>query len=120
SEPRAASVVELGLDTPDEEEILPFWLALYGLSPDEAKDGEVVDPNGNLPTIWFQKTDPHDVPKQRFHLDVWVPVDEAEQRIEAVLAAGGTLVSDDAAPSFWVLADPQGNKTCICTNQSRT
>ena len=34
-------------------------------------------------------------------------------------SVGGTLVSDEDAPSFWVLADPQGNKVCLCTWQDR-
>ena len=41
------------------------------------------------------------------------------ERIDAALAAGGTLVSDAEAPSFWVLADPQGNRACLCTWQDR-
>src|SRR5690606_24850368 len=117
--PDAVSVVELGLDTPDADEIRPFWQAMYGLSDGDVREGEVVDPKGTLPTLWFQQTEPHEVPKQRFHLDVWVPHDEADQRREAVLAAGGTLVSDEEAPAFWVFADAQGNRACICTNQSR-
>jgi 4a-hydroxytetrahydrobiopterin dehydratase len=42
----------------------------------------------------------------------------AEQRIAAALAAGGTMVSDAEAPAFTVLADPEGNKVCVCTWQS--
>ncbi|MEE3920159.1 VOC family protein [Micromonospora sp. BRA006-A] len=34
-------------------------------------------------------------------------------------AGGGTLVSDAEAPSFWVLADPDGNRVCLCTWQQR-
>ena len=49
-----------------------------------------------------------------------MPVDLAAQRIEAAVAAGGSLVSDAEAPSFWVLADPQGNRVCVCTVQART
>jgi 4a-hydroxytetrahydrobiopterin dehydratase len=48
-----------------------------------------------------------------------VPHDVAEARIAAALAAGGTLVSDAEAPSYWVLADADGNKACICTWQDR-
>ena len=29
-----------------------------------------------------------------------------------------TLVSDEHAPSFTVIADPEGNKACVCTWQS--
>jgi pterin-4a-carbinolamine dehydratase len=41
------------------------------------------------------------------------------ERIDAALAAGGTLVSYAEAPSFWVLAGPQGNRACLCTWQDR-
>ena len=37
----------------------------------------------------------------------------------ALEAAGGTLVSDEHAPSYVVLADAQGNRACICTSASR-
>jgi len=40
-------------------------------------------------------------------------------RIDAAIAAGGTLVSDAEAPSFWVLADPEGNRVCLCTWRER-
>ena len=35
------------------------------------------------------------------------------------VAAGGTVVSADEAPAFTVLADPQGNKVCLCTSEGR-
>jgi hypothetical protein len=25
-----------------------------------------------MPLLWFQETDEHETPRQRFHLDVWV------------------------------------------------
>ena len=56
-----------------------------------------------------------DASTQRFHIDLWVPEDVAEERIAAAIAAGGTLVSDADAPAFTVLADPDGNQTCVCT-----
>ena len=51
--------------------------------------------------------------RNRIHLDISVPHDEAQARIEAALKAGGTLVSDAHAPAFWVLADAEGNEACI-------
>lgn len=63
-----------------------------------------------------------DVPRpqrNRIHLDVDVPHDEAPARIAAALAAGGVLLSDGAAPAFWVLADTEGNEVCVCTWQGR-
>ena len=48
-----------------------------------------------------------------------VPHDEADARIAAALAAGGTLVSDDEARAFWVLADAEGYEACITTWEDR-
>jgi len=50
---------------------------------------------------------------------VWVDPSQVQPRIDAALAAGGSLVSDEEAPSFWVLADPDGNRMCLCTWQDR-
>ncbi|MFI7306488.1 4a-hydroxytetrahydrobiopterin dehydratase [Micromonospora aurantiaca] len=113
--------LELALDTPEHAVVLPFWRAVLawqapdGRGPD---DDEVRDPDGVLPTVWFQRSG-RDEPRQRWHPDVWVDPAEAEARIAAALAAGGTLVSDAEAPSFWVLADPDGNRVCLCTWQQR-
>ena len=57
--------------------------------------------------------------RNRIHVDVDVAHDGAQDRIDAALAAGGRLLSDYAAPAFWVLADPEGNEACICTWQGR-
>ena len=42
----------------------------------------------------------------------------AEQRIAAVLAAGGTVVDDSEAPSLIVLADQDGNRGVLCVAES--
>lgn len=118
AEPAALQTLEIGLDTSDAAAIKPFWRAVLGMQ-DSAQEDELVDPAGVLPTLWFQPTEPHDPPRQRFHLDIRVPPELAEQRVEAALAAGGTLVSDDRAPRFWVLADAEGNKACVCTCEGR-
>jgi len=115
-EPAALQVVDWGLDSWDRAQVLPFWRALLGYAEASGEDDELVDPAGRGdPTIWFQETDRHGTPRQRFHPDVWVPADQAQGRIDAALASGGTLVSDAEAPSYWVLADPEGNRACVCT-----
>ena len=73
------------------------------------------DPGGVGPGFWFQQMDEPRPQRNRIHLDVIVPEDEVDDRIEAALAAGGTLVSDAAARAFWILADPEGNEACLCT-----
>lgn len=120
ADPAVVSRVEVALDTWDAAEIKPFWAAVLGLteSPDYPMD--LFDPNGDLPPLWFQETDRHEEPRQRFHLDITVPPEVATQRIAAAVAAGGTVVDDEVAPRFVVLADPQGNKVCVCTHVGRS
>ena len=57
--------------------------------------------------------------RNRIHFDLTVAHDEAAARIEAALAAGGTLLSDAEAPAFWILGDADGNEICVCTWQGR-
>ncbi len=119
ADPGAVEIVELALDTADRDEIKPFWRAVLGYEDHPLHDGEVRDLHGIGPALWFQQTDPHDEPRQRFHLDVRVPPEVAGPRIAAALAAGGTLVTDEHAPAFIVLADAQGNKVCVTTGLGR-
>lgn len=119
ADPTATSVVEIALDTWDHEEIKPFWRAVLAMQDHPPYDEELRDPSGQQPTLWFQRTDRHDEPRQRFHLDVRVAPEVAQERIEAALAAGGTLVSDEHAPRYVVLADAQGNKACVTTGLDR-
>lgn len=116
-DPASLVVVELGLDTWAASQVQPFLTALLGGS---RNDREVVDPEGMAPTIWFQETEEHERPRQRWHLDVWVPPEQGPTRVDDVVAAGGRLVDDAAAPSFWVLEDAQGNRACVCTSADRT
>lgn len=110
---------ELGLDTPSAAGIAPFWAAVLAA---EHIDGDgyddVADPNGVLPLIWFQGSG-SEKPRQRWHPDIWVEVDQVQPRIDAAVAAGGRLVSDERAPRFWVLADAEDNRVCLCTWQGR-
>ncbi len=63
-----------------------------------------------------------DVPRRernRIHVDLFVPHDEAENRVRAALTAGGRLVSDANAPASWTLADPEGNEVDLATWMGR-
>ncbi|WP_199809990.1 4a-hydroxytetrahydrobiopterin dehydratase [Streptomyces sp. NRRL F-5126] len=118
--PERTCVLELGLDSADEAEIRPFWAALLHYDTFEAwGEIQIRDTTGRRPTIWFQPTGAHDVPRQRWHLDLRIPPEVVEGRIAAAIEAGGELVDDTAAPAFWVLADPQGNRACLTTWQGR-
>jgi len=113
-----AQVVELAIDAVDADRIRPFWAAVLDYRSDG--DGNLVDPRGVGAPVWFQQMDEPRTQRNRFHVDVSVPHDQAEARVAAALDAGGTLVSDRAARAFWVLADAEGNEACVCTWQDRS
>ena len=119
---RPVQMVELAIDTMDADLIRPFWKAVLAYV-DEPSDDEIpnalIDPVGQLPGIWFQQMDEPRTQRNRIHFDVTVAHDEAEARVQAALDAGGVLVSDEAARSFWILADAEGNEICVCTWQDR-
>ena len=113
ADPAALSDIEIALDTPDRDAIKPFWAAVLGLG-DAWAENEIRDDAADLPRLWFQDSGSSE-PRQRFHLDVTVPPEQAEARIRAAVEAGGTGVDDSNAPGFTVLADAQGNRACVCT-----
>ncbi|MBU2664155.1 4a-hydroxytetrahydrobiopterin dehydratase [Actinoplanes bogorensis] len=118
ADPASITVLELALDTARAKEIAPMWAALLTGSTEAQGRGtigdDVRDLTARVPILWFQETDQHDTPRQRFHLDVWVAPEEREARIAAAVAAGGVIVDDSQAPGFVVLADADGNKACVC------
>jgi 4a-hydroxytetrahydrobiopterin dehydratase len=117
--PRAVSTLELALDVPDADEVKPFWAAVLAYDP-RGDWPEIYDKGGRNNTLWFQEApDATGEVQQRFHLDIVVPREVAEERLQAALDAGGSLVTDEHAPAFWVLADKHGNKVCICTADGR-
>lgn len=117
--PREVSTLEVALDVPAYAEVKPFWAAVLGYD-DAPWPSEIVDHGGRNSTLWFQEAPgATGEVQQRFHLDIVVPRDVAEERVRAAVAAGGTLVSEDDVPAFWVLADKHGNKVCVCTADGR-
>jgi 4a-hydroxytetrahydrobiopterin dehydratase len=122
AEPRSVQVIEIGIDALDIAAIRPFWKAVLGYADEPGRPGPtdaLVDPFGEGPAVWFQQMDAPRPQRNRVHFDVSVPHDEAPQRIQAALAAGGTMSYDAEAPAFWVLADAEGNEACITTWQGR-
>lgn len=112
---RGVQGFEIAIDTMDLTAIRPFWKAVLGYVDEPGSHNALVDPLRQGPAFWFQQMDQPRTQRNRIHFDITVPHDEAQQRIDAAVAAGGTLVSDAAARSFWILADREGNEICICT-----
>jgi 4a-hydroxytetrahydrobiopterin dehydratase len=118
---RPVQMLEIAVDAMDIPAVRPFWKAVLGYvdEPGAGPEDALVDPAGQLPAVWFQQMDAPRPQRNRIHLDLDVAHDEAGRRIQAALQAGGVLVSDAAARSFWVLADVEGNEVCVCTWQDR-
>jgi 4a-hydroxytetrahydrobiopterin dehydratase len=120
--PRSVQVLEVAIDALDIAAVRPFWKAVLGYTDEPGRSGPedpLVDPVGQGPAVWFQQMDAPRPQRNRIHIDVSVPHDEAQRRIQATLAAGGVVVYDAEAPAFWVLADPEGNEACITTWEGR-
>ncbi|WP_298748060.1 VOC family protein [uncultured Serinicoccus sp.] len=115
--PHQVSALEIALDVLDAPAVEPFWAAVLGYETDG--EHQLRDAAGRLSPMWFQQMGEARPGRGRFHLDITVPHDVARQRVEAAVAAGGRLVTDEFAPSWWVLADAEGNEVCVCTWQGR-
>jgi 4a-hydroxytetrahydrobiopterin dehydratase len=115
---RPVEMLELAIDAMDIAAIRPFWKAVLGYDSEPGHDGPtdaIIDPAGQLPAIWFQQMDKPREERNNIHVDVTVAHDEAEARVQAAIEAGGHLVDDSFARSFWILADAEGNEVCVCT-----
>jgi 4a-hydroxytetrahydrobiopterin dehydratase len=122
ADPASVSVIEFGLDTAYSATIAPVWAALLTGSTESQGRGcigdDIRDATGRVPILWFGDADEHETPRQRFHIEVYVAPEVAEQRIAAAVAAGGTVVDDSNAPSLTVIADQDGNKGIVCVDVS--
>ncbi|MDQ1635954.1 MAG: 4a-hydroxytetrahydrobiopterin dehydratase [Frankiaceae bacterium] len=121
ADPRSITAMELVLDTANAAALAPLWAVLLTGGLQAQGRGtigdDVRDTTSRVPILSFQDTDPHPTPRQRFHIDVQLPYDTAEQRIAAAVAAGAVVVDDSRAPWTTVIADPEGNKACVGTFQ---
>lgn len=121
--PGAPQVLEIAVDALEIPRVRPFWRAALDYVDGPTTEGDVTDlrdPRGIGAPVWFQQMSSPRPQRNRIHLDVWVARDQVDERLAAVLDAGGTLVSDASAPQFWVVADPEGNEICLCTPQGRS
>jgi 4a-hydroxytetrahydrobiopterin dehydratase len=117
ADPSAVQTVQVTVDALVIPEVVPFWRAVLGYDDRGDSPEDLMDPHGRGAPFWFQQMDAPRPQRNRIHVDVWVPHDQADSRVAAAIDAGGRLVTADHAPSFWVLADAEGNEACVCTWQ---
>ena len=116
---RSVQELEIAIDARDIAAVRPFWKAVLGYADAAPGANPLVDPVGQGPVVWFQQMTEARPQRNRIHLDLCVPHDEAPGRVAAALVVGGRLLSGRRAPAFWVLADPEGNEVCVTTWQGR-
>jgi 4a-hydroxytetrahydrobiopterin dehydratase len=104
-------MIQVAIDALVIPDVLPFWRAVLGY--EQKDDEDVADPDAQGPPFWFQQMDAPRPQRNRIHIDLYVPHDQAEARVAAALAAGGHIVSDENAPGWWTLADAEGNEVDV-------
>jgi 4a-hydroxytetrahydrobiopterin dehydratase len=117
ADPTAVQTVQVAIDALVGPAVQPFWRAVLGYQ--EVGEEDLIDPHGRGPSLWFQQMDAPRPQRNRLHVDVSVPHDQAAARIAAALAAGGRLVTDRYAPAWWTLADAEGNEVDVATWMGR-
>jgi 4a-hydroxytetrahydrobiopterin dehydratase len=117
ADPGAVQMVQITIDALVHPDVMPFWRAVLGYR--QVGDEDLLDPRAIGPPFWFQQMDEPRPQRNRIHVDVFVPHDQAETRIAAALTAGGRLVSDDHAPAWWTLEDAEGNEVDVATWMGR-
>jgi 4a-hydroxytetrahydrobiopterin dehydratase len=111
TDPAAVQHLQVAIDALAIDKVRPFWREVLGY--DEVGDEDLVDSHRRGPSFWFQHVDGPRLQRNRIHIDLYLPYDQAEARIAAALAAGGHVVSDANAPEWWTLADPEGNEVDV-------
>ena len=106
-------IVQVAIDALVIPDVLPFWHAVLGY--EVVGDEDLLDPHLHGPPFWFQQMDAPRPQRNRIHIDVYVPHEQAEARVAAAIAAGGHLVSDENAPGWWTLADAEGNEVDVAS-----
>ena len=104
--------LEIGIDCHDADLLRPWWATALRYVD---HDGELVDPEGHGPTVWFQEVPEPKTVKNRLHLDLHLPRHEAAAKRDLLVSLGGSLVG--TFETFWVLTDPEGNELCVCVDE---
>lgn len=109
--------VQVGLDAVDVPAVRAFWASVLGYRYDPREFvTDIVDPRRLDPVVFFQSMDAPD-PQRRRHrnrvrVELFVPYDRADARVDAAVAAGGRIVAGNG-PGRRTVVDPEGNEVDI-------
>jgi hypothetical protein len=110
------------LDAVDHRALADYWVQASGWQiEDQDDEGTVLrNPNGHRPTLDLLPVPESHTQKNRIHLDVAPPKDaDHEHEVERLLSLGATRadVGQTGEESWTVLADPEGNETCVLSSR---
>ncbi|HEY6746319.1 MAG TPA: VOC family protein [Mycobacteriales bacterium] len=104
--------VQTVIDAVDIPAVSAFWRAVLGYVPaPNTQSTDLFDPRQLNPVVLFQPMDPAELDRRaqrnRISYELLLPGDRVRPRLEAAVAAGGTVLGDAR------LADPEGNEVVL-------
>jgi hypothetical protein len=116
ADPGLPRFVQLFLDAADVDAVRAFWLAALGYTPDRRTGAtDIHDPRWLSPVLLFQELDASDTERRRqrnrIHVELAVPADLVQARLDTAVAAGGRL--GDGSAGRRLVTDPEGNELVI-------
>jgi 4a-hydroxytetrahydrobiopterin dehydratase len=111
ADPNQVQEVQFAIAAKPDAIDLTFWKAVLGYDP--MLEDNAIDPLGVSSTVWMQDIEEGKNLRHAMHIDVSLSKESAQARVDAAVRAGGVVVDDSHAPSWWILADRSGNKVCV-------
>jgi hypothetical protein len=116
ADPALPRFAQLFLDAADVAAVRAFWVAALGYTHDRRTGlSDIHDPRRMNPVLVFQELDASETERRRqrnrIHVELAVPSDVSQTRLDTTIAAGGRLL--DESEDRWRVADPEGNELVI-------
>jgi hypothetical protein len=116
ADPGLPRFAQLFLDAADVAAVRAFWVAALGYTPDRRPGvTDIHDPRRLDPVLVFQELAASETERRRqrnrIHVELAVPSDLAQARLDTTVAAGGRLLEESG--NRWRIADPEGNELVI-------
>ena len=104
---------QLAFDTNPLDRLVDFWTEALGYVLDHRTADYAVlrDPDDSEPKIFLQQVPEPKLGKNRAHVDIEVPDEQAA--VARLVELGATVLWRNAEDSWTVLADPDGNEFCV-------
>lgn len=108
-------ISNVGIDTNDLAKASTFWQAVTGYQVSSSGDDSTYleDPSKAGPGLSLLVVPEPRVGKNRLHLDLYTS--DLAGEVERIKGLGATEVQDFGSGGWVVLADPDGNQFCVCS-----